>query len=70
MTLRPTTLIAALCDIIESLARHGFERFYLINRHGGNIATVTAAFSEISAARSLAAPATVPPVKCRLRNWW
>src|SRR4029077_9725141 len=70
VTLRPTTLIAVLCDIVESLARHGFERFYFINGHGGNIATVSAAFSEIYAVRSLAAPANVPPVKCRLRNWW
>ena len=70
VTLRPSTLIAVLRDIVESLTRHGFERFYFINGHGGNIATVTAAFSEIYAARSLAAPANAPPVKCRLRNWW
>ena len=70
VTLRPTTLIAMLRDIVESLAGHGFDRFYFINGHGGNIATVTAAFSEIYAARGLAAPANVPPVKCRLRNWW
>jgi creatinine amidohydrolase len=70
VTLRPTTLIAVLRDIVESLAVHGFERFYFINGHGGNIATVTAAFSEIYAARSLAAGANAPPVKCRLRNWW
>src|ERR1700732_2992616 len=71
VTLRPTTLIAVLRDIVESLAVHRFERLYFINGHGGgNIATVTAAFSEIYAARSLAAGANVPPVKCRLRNWW
>src|SRR6266404_3634776 len=71
VTLRPSTLIAVLRDIVESLSRHGFERFYFINGHGGNIATVTAAFSEIYAARSLTAPAAnVPPMKCRLRNWW
>ncbi|HEV7998071.1 MAG TPA: creatininase family protein [Stellaceae bacterium] len=70
ITLRPSTLIAVLRDIVESLAGHGFERFYFLNGHGGNIATVAAAFSEIYAARSLAPAGTVAPVKCRLRNWW
>ncbi|HJU15876.1 MAG TPA: creatininase family protein [Stellaceae bacterium] len=69
ITLRPSTLIAVLRDIVESLARHGFERFYFINGHGGNIATVSAAFSEIYAVRSLA-PGAAPALKCRLRNWW
>jgi creatinine amidohydrolase len=70
MTLLPSTLIAVLRDTVDSLVRHGFERFYFINGHGGNIATVTAAFSEIYAARSLSATETTPAVKCRLRNWW
>jgi creatinine amidohydrolase len=70
MTLRPSTLIAVLRDMVESLARHGFERLYFINGHGGNIATLAAAFSEIYAARSLSAAATAPAVKCRLKNWW
>jgi creatinine amidohydrolase len=69
ITLRPTTLIAVLRDIVASLACHGFERFYFINGHGGNIATLGAAFSEIYAARSLA-PVETPALKCRLRNWW
>jgi creatinine amidohydrolase len=70
ITLRPRTLIAVLRDAVESLAKHGFERFYFLNGHGGNIATVTSAFSEIYAARSLAPAANLPPVRCRLRNWW
>src|SRR5713101_589882 len=70
MTLRPSTLIAVLQDMIESLVKHGFERFYVLNGHGGNIATLAAAFSEIYAARSLSAAANVPPIKCRLKNWW
>ena len=70
ITLRPSTLIAVLRDIVESLARHGFERFYFINGHGGNIATLSAAFSEIYAARSLAAAVDPPALKCKLQNWW
>jgi creatinine amidohydrolase len=60
MTLRPSTLIAVLQDMVESLVRHGFERFYFLNGHGGNIATLAAAFSEIYAARSLSTAATAP----------
>jgi creatinine amidohydrolase len=70
ITLRPSTLVALLRDIVESLAVHGFERFYLINGHGGNIATITAAFSEIYAARSMAPAAGLASIRCRLRNWW
>src|SRR6266446_3852552 len=70
MTLRPSTLIAVLQDMVESLVKHGFERFYLLNGHGGNIATVAAAFSEIYASRSMTAPGNTPAIKCRLKNWW
>ncbi|MGQ0664497.1 MAG: creatininase family protein [Pseudomonadota bacterium] len=70
ITLRPSTLIAVIGDIVLSLARHGFSRFYFINGHGGNIATVTAAFSELHAEASLDPRGNRPAVKCRLRNWW
>jgi creatinine amidohydrolase len=70
ITLRPSTLIAMLRDVVESLAIHGFALFYFINGHGGNIATITAGFSEIYAARSMAPPGAVGQVRCRLRNWW
>ncbi|MGH6962704.1 MAG: creatininase family protein [Dongiaceae bacterium] len=71
MTLRPSTLIAVVRDNVLSLARHGFRHFYFVNGHGGNIATVGAAFSEIYAEASLAGGGhNHPGVKCRLRNWW
>ncbi|MBV9782193.1 MAG: creatininase family protein [Acidisphaera sp.] len=66
-TLRPSTLILVVRDVVLSLARHGFERFFFINGHGGNVATVTAAFDEIYAETSLGADR--PPVKCRMTFW-
>ncbi|WP_407947918.1 creatininase family protein [Parvibaculum sp.] len=71
MTLRPSTMIAAIHDWVSSLSRHGFERIYFFNGHGGNVATIEAAFSEIYADRSLGAAASNRgPVKCRRANWW
>jgi creatinine amidohydrolase len=70
MTLKPSTLIAVVKDWVLSLARHGFRRFYFINGHGGNIATLQAAFSELYAEASLAVAGNQPAIRCRLRNWW
>ena len=68
MTLRPSTMIAALNDWIESLTRHGFNRIYFLNGHGGNITTINAAFAEYYANFSLDGAAC--PVQLMQRNWW
>jgi creatinine amidohydrolase len=70
ITLRPSTLIAVVSDYVFSLARHGFERFYFINGHGGNIATLGAAFAEIYAEASLRPSDNAPRLRCALKNWW
>jgi creatinine amidohydrolase len=76
ITLRPSTMIAAMLDWAQSLARHGFERLYWLNGHGGNIATITAAFSEIyhgvTFDRSAAGIGSNggASLRCSLRNWW
>ncbi len=71
MTLRPSTLIALVRDTVQSLARHGFERIYFLNGHGGNIATMSAAFSEVYADKSLAANGrNAPGVRLKLQNWY
>jgi creatinine amidohydrolase len=67
---RPSTLIAVIGDYVRSLARHGFERFFFINGHGGNISTVGAAFQELHAERSLGTRGNAPALRLRLKNWW
>ena len=68
ISLRPSTFQAAIGDWVASLSRHGFKRIYFLNGHGGNIASIEAAFSEVYAASSFAA--TVCPYMLRLRSWW
>src|SRR5690606_14631158 len=71
VTLRPTTLIAVVQDVVASLARHGFTRFFFLNGHRGTIATTTAAFPEIYAEHSLGKTGdNKPPVRCTLVNWF
>jgi creatinine amidohydrolase len=64
---RAATLMALLEDYVTSLVRQGFERFYLLNGHGGNIGAVRAACHDLHAERSSAA---ADRIRFRLRNWW
>ena len=68
ITLRPSTFMAAIRDWTASLTAHGFERLYWLNGHGGNVATIEAAFSEIYAEASFARRPAGFVLK--LRNWW
>ncbi len=70
ITLRPSTLIAVICDVVNSLARHGFDHFYFLNGHGGNIATLTAAFSEIYAQSSFKNENNERTLRLAIQNWW
>jgi creatinine amidohydrolase len=64
VSLRPSTLVQVIVDVVNSLARHGFTHCYFINGHGGNIPPVTTAFCELYATMGEASP------RCRLANWW
>ncbi|MEL6190272.1 MAG: creatininase family protein [Myxococcota bacterium] len=68
ITLRPSTMIAALHDWITSLRQHGFRRFYFLNGHGGNIAPVKTAFGEWFSQFSLSGGDARTVLV--LRNWW
>ncbi len=68
ISLRPSTFMAAITDWVSSLSRHGFERIYFLNGHGGNVATIEATISEIYAEWSFVEDS--PPFILKLRNWW
>ena len=68
IALRPSTFMAAIGDWARSLAHHGFTRLYFLNGHGGNVATMEAAFSELYAEASFAGRPR--GFALRLRNWW
>jgi len=68
ISLRPSTFQAAIGDWVDSLRRHGFERLYFFNGHGGNIASIEAAFSEVYARYSFGAEKC--PFMLRLKSWW
>lgn len=70
ISLRPTTLIQVINDYITSLTKVGFTHYFFINGHGGNIATLKAAFSEVY---SHVADLNLPKaheVKCQVGNWF
>jgi len=68
IALRPSTFMAAIGDWCRSLALAGFERMYFLNGHGGNVATIEAAFSELYAEATFRD--SNRGFACRLKNWW
>jgi len=62
MSLTPVTYIQVVTELIQSLCRHGFRDFTVVNGHGGNIPSLNAAFSQVLAYDE----------ECRFRlvNWW
>jgi len=70
ISLRPTTLIWVIRDVLVSLARSGFRQFFFINGHGGNIATLKAAFAETYATLADLQLPESDRVRCQLNNWY
>ena len=70
VSLQPSTLLAVMRDVVLSLAGHGFERIFVINGHGGNIATTKAAFAEAYGEARRRQLAVAPKLQCRLANWF
>jgi creatinine amidohydrolase len=61
LTLKLTTLLAVLGDLLESLHHHGFRRVLVVNGHGGN-SGASALLPELMA--------RLPGLTLRWHNWW
>lgn len=61
VSLRVSTYLQVVRDVLDSLAGHGFKRILIVNGHGGN-----------SPAQSLAGEwmADHPGVRVKFHNWW
>ena len=70
MSLQPSTLLSVLHDLVLSLAGHGFERIFVVNGHGGNIATAKAAFAQAYGTAASRGLAVAPHLRCKLANWF
>lgn len=58
ITLRPETFRSVIIDVCESLAHHGFKKIVIVNGHGGNVAALKTAISQVEG------------VFIALMNWW
>ena len=70
MSLRPSTLIQVILDYLTSLTAAGFTRYFFINGHGGNIATLKAAFSESYYHLSHLNIPQATQVRAKVGNWF
>jgi len=69
ISLRPSTMIQLIRDYVTCLTRAGFTHFFFINGHGGNIATLKAAFADIPHLIDLNIP-NAHLVQCQVGNWF
>ena len=70
MSLRPSTMILVIRDYLTCLAKAGFSKFFFINGHGGNIATLKAAFAETYAHLADLNFPHAQLVQCQVGNWF
>jgi len=70
ISLRPSTMIQLVCDYITSLVKAGFTKFFFINGHGGNVATLKAAFAETYARLADLNIDSSDQVRCQVGNWF
>ncbi len=62
ISLRPSTMLQVVYDVLASLDRNGFRRVILLNGHGGNVPSLMAGVAEANDAYT--------DLRIKVRNWW
>jgi creatinine amidohydrolase len=62
LSLRPDTLSSVVVDLLESAYEHGFRRILILNGHGGNVAAIQVALTEVLH--------ELHGLEVHLGNWW
>ncbi len=70
ISLSASTFAQVLEDMVRSLARSGFRRFYFLNGHGANVAVTRAAIHDLHLRRSINAQPEFASLQFRFRSWW
>lgn len=70
ISLRPSTLILVVRDYLTCLAKAGFQKFFFLNGHGGNISPLKAAFSETYEYLADLQIPQAEKMQCRVGNWF
>ncbi len=70
MSLKPSTLASLMHDLLLSLARHGFERVFIINGHGGNIATLKSSFPQVYQTIQGLNLSVSNSFRCKVASWF
>jgi creatinine amidohydrolase len=70
ISLRPSTLILVIRDYLTSLTKAGFQKFFFLNGHGGNISPLKAAFAETYEYLIDLQIPQADRVQCRIGNWF
>jgi len=70
ISLRPSTLILVIRDYLTCLTKAGFQKFFFLNGHGGNISPLKAAFAETYEHLADLQIPHAEKVQCRIGNWF
>ncbi len=70
MTLRPSTLINVIRDHVLCMVDQGFRHFFIVNGHGGNGSSISAAEWEISAELKKTNRVDPSQVYYKAAQWW